>query len=328
VTRRSINDSSWERLQYRGKPVKLHVLASLPASTAPLLADQVWRSYQQQSADDGHLIPRLIAELEPQDPGMFPRRGPRKPKGSDPFSDLPTAERFKAEETFARLCRKWEPDLPPWRRAILVGRARRLTLHPPDSEWGKRMRRIKGGVHCQQKYREQGGHALAAFNQAMTKRRKTHLDACEDGKQGSARSLSPVKEARNRLGITPDQMKSVKGIAATLEAAGCGSARAVDALRCSREEDALRFLEKYDSIPPADLRYLTIDEICVAAGVDPRRLLTLAMDRMMWVSAQIATIQAAQCSLDAMRALVRRALTKRGVRDRRIFFELSGLLPR
>jgi hypothetical protein len=270
-------------------PVKLHVLASLPASTAPLLADQVWRSYQQQSADDGDLIPRLIAELEP-------------------------------------LCRRWEPDLPPWRRAILAGRARRLTLHPPDSEWGKRMRRTKGGVRCQQKYREHGSHALAAFNQAMTKRRKATFDACEDGKQGSARTLSSVKEARKRLGITPGQMKDIERIAPILERAGCGPARALEALQYVREDDARRFLEKYHSIPVADRQHLTIDEICVAAGIDPMRLLTLAVEGMIWISSMMATIQAAQGSLDVMRVLVRSALTKRGWRDRRLFFDLCGVL--
>ena len=329
MTRRTapIDHRTWERLQLRGIPVKLHVIGDLPSPTAPLMADQVWQSYQQQCAEDGNVIPRLIAELEPQNPGMFQRRRPRRPKGSDPFSDLPPAKRLRAEEEFARLCRRWEPDLPPWRRAVLVGIARQLTLQPRGSEWGKRMRRTKGGVHCQRKYANQGGHALAAFNQAMTGRRKATFVACEGGEQGSARALSPAKEARNRLGITSDQMKGRERIAArTLEAAGCGPERAVDALRWSQEADARRFLDKYDSIPAADLQHLTIDEICVAAGVDPKRLLELVADRMMWLSVQIATIQVAMSSPDVMRELIRRALTKRGVRDRLLFFEVHKAL--
>jgi len=325
VSRRTftLNHRSWDHLQYRGIPVKLHVLGDLPACASPLMADQVWQSYKQQSAEDDNLIPRLIAALEPQDdPGMFTRRGPRKPKGSDPFSDLPPADRLKAEETFARLCRKWEPDLPPWRRAILAGRARRLTLHPPDSEWGRRMRRTKGGVHCQRNYREQGGHALATFNQAMTKRRKSTFDACEGGKQGLAHSLSPAKKARNRLGIAPVCMKGIARVAPILEAAGGVLNDAVSALRYSSEEDARRFLERYDSIPLGDLQHLTIDEICAAAGIDPRRLLEIAVDAMMWISAKVATMQAALSLHDMTRELVRRALTKRGWRERRLFFEI------
>jgi hypothetical protein len=323
VTRRtsSIDHRSWERLLYRDIPVKLHVLADLPAPTAPLLEGRAWQSFQQQCAEDGNVIPRLIAALEPQDPGMFQRRRPRRPKGSDPFSDLPPAERLKAEEEFARLCRRWEPDLPPWRRAVLAGNARQLTLQPRSSEWGKRMRRTKGGVHCQQKYANQGGHALAAFNQAMTGRRKDRLDACEGGEQGSARALSPAKEARTRLGITPDRMKGRERIARTLKAAGCAPDRAVDALRYSSEEDARRFLAKHDSIPPADLQHLSIDEISVAAGVDPRRLLLLVVDGMMWISAKIATMKAALRLPDVMRELIRRARTKRGWRERRLLFE-------
>ena len=127
----TISDSSWERLQYRDAPVKQHVLATLPASATTLLEDLALAILQAAIRQGWQpLIQQLISALEPQDPGMFQRRGPRKQKGSNPFSDLPPADRHKAEETFARLCRKWEPDLPPWRRAILAGRARRLTLHP------------------------------------------------------------------------------------------------------------------------------------------------------------------------------------------------------
>jgi hypothetical protein len=292
------------------------------------LAGQLWQTYQQQCAENGNVIPRLLLELETRDPGMFQRRRPRKPKGSDPFSDLPPAQRAEAKETFARLCRKWEPNLPPWRRAVLVGIARQLTLHPRGSEWGKRMRRTKGGVHCQQKYANQGGHVLAAFNQAMTERRKATFAACEGEKQASARSLSPVKQARNRLGITPNLMKGVARITPTLEAAGCSPEQAVDALHYSSDEDARRFLQKYHSTPPADLQHLTIEEICVAIGIDPRRLLALAVDGMIWISAQIAMMQASLSSPDRMRELIRKARTKRGWRECRLLFEFLGVLPR
>jgi len=185
------------------------------------------------------------------------------------------------------------------------------------------MRRIKGGVHCQRKYRELGGHPLEAHNQTMTKRRKAILNATEEGKKGVPNSLTPLKEARNRLGITSDQMKRVERIAPILESAGCSFERAVNALRWSQDEDARRFLQKYDSIPLADRKHLTIDEICVAANVDPRRLLMLVAGGMMWISAMMATIQVATSLPKVTKAMIRSALTKRGDRDRRLFFELS-----
>ena len=68
-----------------------------PIPERRLLGDRVWQSFKQRCAAEGNLVPLLISQLEPQDPdpGMFRRRGPRKPKGSDPFGDLPLIQRLK-----------------------------------------------------------------------------------------------------------------------------------------------------------------------------------------------------------------------------------------
>lgn len=85
----AIDDVTWDRLRYRGGPLREHVLAEPLDPTAPLLDDRVWQSFKEQCSADGNVIPQLIAHLEPQDnPGMFRRRGPRKAKGDDPFGDL------------------------------------------------------------------------------------------------------------------------------------------------------------------------------------------------------------------------------------------------
>ena len=39
--------------------------------------------------------------------------------------------------------KRWEGNLPSWRKAILVTRARFLATHVRDSAWGKRARRAK-----------------------------------------------------------------------------------------------------------------------------------------------------------------------------------------
>jgi hypothetical protein len=279
-------------------------------------------------AANGNVLPKLISQLEPPcpPPGMYRRRGPRKQRGADPFSDLSLIQRRQAEERFGRLCEKWAGNLPSWRRAILAGVARRLTLHPPGSEWGKRMRRIKGGLHCQRKYREGGRHPLAEFNQAMAKRRKEVLDAGKNSQRGLDRCLTPAQEARDRLGITPEQMRGGERIAPILNAVEGGTERAVEALRWSREADALSFLRKYDSVPPDDLKHLSIDEICVAAGVDVRRLLHLAVEGMLTVSMLKVKLQISNNLPKVTRVLIDNALNDKGIRDRRLFFEIAGLL--
>jgi len=87
----AFEDAFWERLQHRDGCVKQRVLAGLPESGGPAVANHVWQSFKQHCAAEGNVLPLLVSQLEPQDldPGMFDRRSPRRPKGSDPFEDLP-----------------------------------------------------------------------------------------------------------------------------------------------------------------------------------------------------------------------------------------------
>lgn len=64
----------------------------------------------------------------------------QRARGSQPFSDLPLSQRVQAESIYQRLCSRWGDDLPPWRRAILAGRARDLVLRPRTGAWARRLR--------------------------------------------------------------------------------------------------------------------------------------------------------------------------------------------
>ena len=315
VRLQAVDDEFWNRLRYQGAPIKQHVLGDLPESAAAFLGNSLWQSFKQFCAAEGNMLPLLVAESEPQDSGMFRRRSQRKPRGSDPFVDLPLSQRVKAEAEFRRLCEKWSGNLPSWRRAILAGVARRLVLHPHDSEWGRRMRRIKGGVHCQRKYREQGWHPLASFNQAMAKRRKGAVALlCDSDSRETEAPKTGGEEARARLGITPEQMRGVPCIAPILESIEGGIEQVVEALRWSRDNDAVAFLAKYNSVPQTDLNHLSIDEICVAAGVLPKRLLSLALDRLIYIFLSKAEIQLWSHLPGIIEASVKNALTDRGWR--------------
>ena len=87
------------------------------------------------------------------------------PPGS-PFAALTWPQQRAAEQLLWKWCMKWGADLPPWRLAILVSRARRLALHPLTSAWGKRMRCRRGGLAAQEWYKREGidptGKATAA----------------------------------------------------------------------------------------------------------------------------------------------------------------------
>jgi hypothetical protein len=108
----------------------------------------------------------------PRPPGAaLYRRRARRPAETGLFDDIPSVDqRTKAEKIFAELRDRHAERLPssPWLLPILAGRARDLALHPEahGSERGRRMRRIKGGIHVHCRYREQGWHPLASVRKS------------------------------------------------------------------------------------------------------------------------------------------------------------------
>ncbi|MGA7624442.1 MAG: hypothetical protein WCA91_12760 [Candidatus Acidiferrales bacterium] len=69
-----------------------------------------------------------------------------------------------------------KPMRGPWLRAILMGQAKRLSMNPPTSEWGRSMLAKRGGYAVQQKYRDAGrvgpkhpAHRAAAISASRRK---------------------------------------------------------------------------------------------------------------------------------------------------------------
>lgn len=56
-----------------------------------------------------------------------------KTPAGGPFAALPWAQQKAAEQWYWKFCQRWGNDLPPWRRAILAGVAKRLAVNPPTS---------------------------------------------------------------------------------------------------------------------------------------------------------------------------------------------------
>jgi hypothetical protein len=74
------------------------------------------------------------------------------------FDDLPYEAQREASSRYLRSCQKWGRDLPSWRRAILIGQARRWTMTSQEerSQWGRSMLAKRGGYAVQQRYRREG----------------------------------------------------------------------------------------------------------------------------------------------------------------------------
>ena len=83
------------------------------------------------------------------------------------FSELPHDARLRAQAYLWKWLQKWGSDMPNWRRAILVGKARRLALFPLDSAWAKRMRCGRGGKATYQRHGAIGHESLLASGRTL-----------------------------------------------------------------------------------------------------------------------------------------------------------------
>ncbi len=114
----------------------------------------------------------------------------------DYFSDLPPPVRARAERLLKQFQARWAHDLPPWRFAILVGRARSLALNPPDSAWGRSMHAKKGGHAVQRRYRLERRHPTEKATRrrlALLKARKAEMARLQASRPSSPQPFQPPR---------------------------------------------------------------------------------------------------------------------------------------
>jgi hypothetical protein len=158
-------DKAWNRVRHNGQLVRDELAADLP----PKQCSAVWQQFKQMPIAQCACF--LLSVLEPEAPAGLYRRNARRLADVGLFDDIPLlSERDMAKEIYAKLCERHSQRLSscPWLLPILAGRARDLAVRPEahGSEQGRRMRRIKGGIHVQQRYREQGWHPLPSVRKA------------------------------------------------------------------------------------------------------------------------------------------------------------------
>jgi hypothetical protein len=117
----------------------------------------------------------------------------RKYNGRNPngfFNDLPLDIRVAAWRWLGKLQAKWGRNLPLWRRAILIGQARRLALMSDEerSAWGRSMLAKRGGYRVQWIYRFQGRNPTAAANESRRQRVQQRKQTAERQKQAARES--------------------------------------------------------------------------------------------------------------------------------------------
>lgn len=134
--------------------------------------------------------------------------------------------------------------------------------------------------------------------------------------------------AYRRLGLTPDQMQGVPRISQLFAQAEGGLCTVLAALRLCDDEEAGKFLQLWDRTSDSDLEFVSVEEVCVAAGVAPKRLLELAVSALVEDSRSAGAIIAASYHPRVIRATAENAIRwPDNQSDRKLFLSGTGYLP-
>lgn len=134
--------------------------------------------------------------------------------------------------------------------------------------------------------------------------------------------------AFRRLHLTPVQMQGVPRISHLFAQAEGGLYTVLAALRLCDDEEAGKFLNLWDRTSPSDLQFVSVEEVCVAAGVAPKRLLELAVSALVEDSRSAGQIIAASYHPRVIRATAEAAIKwADNQSDRKLFLSGTGYLP-
>jgi hypothetical protein len=132
------------------------------------------------------------------------------------------------------------------------------------------------------------------------------------------RELSPLRRACLSLGLGVDARPKTN-LARFLRKAGLGET-AICYLGVSSDEQAQQIVALYHRLNATERKAVTIDYLVLAARADVHRILGC-------ISAEQYRVAGALACMDAVKVMIERALTPGGYEDRRLFFQMAGLLP-
>jgi len=108
-----------------------------------------------------------------------------------------------------------------------------------------------------------------------------------------------------------------------LRAAGLGK-NPIDYLGLSSDEQARQIVALYDKLNATERKAANIDVLVQAAGADPHHIWGCIQEELSRVQGMGAGPSAC---MDALKVMRDRALTPDGYQDRRLLFQIAGVLP-
>jgi hypothetical protein len=134
----------------------------------------------------------------------------------------------------------------------------------------------------------------------------------------SKRELSPLCRARLSLGLEVNARPQTN-LARLLRRAGLGKT-AISYLESSKDEQAGKIVALYNQLNATERKAVTIDYLVLAAGADSAHI---------WgcINEELYRMVGVLASMDALKVMRERALTPEGYQDRKLLFQIAGVLP-
>lgn len=130
-----------------------------------------------------------------------------------------------------------------------------------------------------------------------------------------------------RLNISEEQLQTCPQITGILKQSYGGLPTVLQAMRFSEDENVVKFLKIYDTVPLGDALRLPWEAVMLKAGVDPTALLGAAMLAVQNHSANTVKMIALSNHSKVMRKRIEFAQLPGGHRDRDALDTILGALP-
>lgn len=112
-----------------------------------------------------------------------------------------------------------------------------------------------------------------------------------------------------------------------LKSADGGIPRILEALRAHDDDDARAFIALYDSLSKIDRKFLSLEEISVAAGIGSLRLGEIAQSAMILHGQLTSKLLLSSTLSKVVATSLEQAQKPRGIADREMMLKAGGVLP-
>jgi hypothetical protein len=139
------------------------------------------------------------------------------------------------------------------------------------------------------------------------KSKESEAEICARIKRLPIDTRNRAEQAKKRLGVTKEQLDGCRKITPLLREVGLTVERVCEILEGDGSDEAVAFVTRYRKISQSDRAYLSIEEICLAAGLTTRRLWEVIAGARLEQSQEAVKLMVAEAQPKVMAAAIKAA---------------------